>query len=86
LGDRRWKIYGSSSSTGDLRSTPRRRPRPPEHVDGGLCVDESLIDEIADLRVGAFVPFGQQPWVRAIALLFGGGGSLVLLEYLMLVK
>ena len=43
-----------------------------------------LIDEIANLRVGAFVPFSQQPWVRAIALLFGGGGSLVLLEYLML--
>ena len=43
-----------------------------------------LIEEIANLRIGAFVPISQQPWVRAIALLFGGGGSLVLLEFLML--
>ena len=40
-----------------------------------------LLDQVASLRVGAFVPFSQQPWVRAVGLLFGGGGTLVLLEY-----
>lgn len=40
-----------------------------------------LLDRIRNLRVGVFVPFSQQPWVRAVALLFGGGGSLVFLEY-----
>ena len=38
-------------------------------------------DWIRNLSVGAFVPIRQQPWVRAVALLFGGGGSLVFLEY-----
>ena len=40
-----------------------------------------LYDAIKSIREGAFVPFFEQPFVRAVALFIGGGGSLVALNY-----
>jgi hypothetical protein len=40
-----------------------------------------LIDEVRGIRQGAFLPLSQQPWLRAIVLLLGGGGSLAYLKY-----
>jgi hypothetical protein len=43
---------------------------------------KTLYDAIKSMRKGAFVPFFEQPVVRAVALFLGGGGSLVALNYL----
>jgi len=43
---------------------------------------EMLINYIGSIRKGAFVPFLEQPWVRAVALSIGGGSGLVALELL----
>lgn len=43
---------------------------------------EYAMDNIRTLKTGAFRPLTQQPWFRALAYLFGGGGSLILLEYM----
>jgi hypothetical protein len=43
---------------------------------------QMIYDEIKSIRKGAFVPFFEQPWVRAVALFLGGGGSLIALNYL----
>jgi hypothetical protein len=43
---------------------------------------EMIRDHIGAIRKGAFVPFAEQPWVRAVMLILGGGGSLILLEFL----
>jgi hypothetical protein len=37
--------------------------------------------DIKAMARGAFVPIPQQPWLRTLLLLFGGGGSFLLLEY-----
>ena len=41
---------------------------------------EMILDRIQSIREGAFMPIFQQPWVRAVLLLIGGGGSLAFLE------
>ena len=41
-----------------------------------------LINSIHTIRRGAFASFSHQPFVRALALFFGSGGSILLLEYL----
>ena len=41
-----------------------------------------MYDAIKSMHKGAFVPFFEQPFVRAVALFIGGGGSLVALNYL----
>jgi hypothetical protein len=41
-----------------------------------------LINSIRTIRRGAFASFSHQPFVRALALFFGSGGSILLLEYL----
>jgi hypothetical protein len=41
-----------------------------------------VYDAIGSMRKGAFVPFFEQPFVRAVALFLGGGGGLVALNYL----
>ncbi|MFQ5334528.1 MAG: hypothetical protein ACE5DN_00475 [Flavobacteriales bacterium] len=38
--------------------------------------------KIQDIREGAFLPIGEQPWLRALTLMTGGGSSLLLLQYL----
>jgi hypothetical protein len=45
-----------------------------------------ILGSIRSTRQGAFLPFFQQPLVQALALFFGGGGSLLLLEYLSWMK
>jgi hypothetical protein len=40
-----------------------------------------LLQEVQNIREGAFLPLLQQPWLRAILLLLGGGGGLAYLEY-----
>jgi hypothetical protein len=40
-----------------------------------------LIDKVRGIRQGAFLPLSQQPWLRAIVLLLGGGGGLAYLQY-----
>jgi len=37
---------------------------------------------IEDVREGAFLPITEQPWLRALTLMTGGGSSLLLLQYL----
>ena len=39
-------------------------------------------DAIRSIRKGAFVPFFEQPVVRAVSLFLGGGGGLIALNYL----
>ena len=41
-----------------------------------------MYDAIKSLRKGAFVPFFEQPFVRAVTLFLSGAGSLVALNYL----
>jgi hypothetical protein len=41
-----------------------------------------LLDSIRSIRQGAFVSFFQQPFVKAVVLFLGSGGSLLLIEYL----
>ncbi len=45
-----------------------------------------MIESIRSIRQGAFLPFFQQPLVQALALFFGSGGSLLLLEYVSWMK
>jgi len=45
-----------------------------------------VLDSIRSIRQGAFVPFLQQPFVQAVGLFLGSGGSLLLLEYLSWMK
>ncbi len=42
-----------------------------------------LIDQVRNLRQGAFAPFFQQPLVRALLVPLGGAGGIQLLELLM---
>lgn len=37
---------------------------------------------IEEYQEGAFLPITEQPWLRALTLMFGGGSSLLLLQYL----
>ena len=37
-------------------------------------------DEIASIRKGAFVPFFEQPWIRAVLIFLGSGGGLLFLQ------
>jgi hypothetical protein len=43
---------------------------------------EMLTHEIMAIQRGAFRPLGQQPFLRAVLLLLGGSGGLVILQYL----
>ena len=43
---------------------------------------QMMYDAIRSMRRGAFVPFFEQPFVRAVALFLGGGGSLMALNYM----
>ena len=45
-----------------------------------------VLDSIRSIRQGAFVPFFQQPFVQAVGLFLGSGGSLLLLEYVSWMK
>lgn len=48
-----------------------------------LCEQiKMLYKSIESMRKGPFVPFFEQPFVRAVALFLGGGGGLVALNYL----
>jgi len=38
--------------------------------------------KIQNIREGAFMPITEQPWLRALTLMTGGGSSLLLLQYL----
>jgi len=37
---------------------------------------------IQNIRQGAFLPISEQPWLRALTLMFGGGSSLLLLQFM----
>jgi len=57
-------------------------------VANGVAMDAAEIrrieyyrERIVGIRQGVFLPITEQPWLRAVTLLFGGGGSLLLLEY-----
>lgn len=39
-------------------------------------------EKIKSIREGAFLPISEQPWLRAMTLMTGGGGSLLLLQYM----
>ncbi len=39
-------------------------------------------EQIEPIHEGAFKPIAEQPWLRAFTLMFGGGSSLLLLQYL----
>ena len=41
-----------------------------------------MIDHIKSIRSGAFVPFIDQPWVRATLIFITSGGGLTVLQYL----
>jgi len=41
-----------------------------------------MIDHIKSIRSGAFVPFIEQPWVRATLMFITSGGGLTVLQYL----
>jgi hypothetical protein len=41
-----------------------------------------MIDQIKSIRSGAFVPFIEQPWVRATLIFITSGGGLTVLQYL----
>lgn len=41
-----------------------------------------MIDHIKSIRSGAFVPFIEQPWVRATLIFITSGGGLTALQYL----
>jgi hypothetical protein len=41
-----------------------------------------MIDHIKSIRSGAFVPFIEQPWVRATLIFITSGGGLTVLQYL----
>ncbi len=45
---------------------------------------ETVIGEIRELRDGAYAPYAQQPFVRAVLYLLGGTGGLAVLQYLAL--
>jgi len=38
--------------------------------------------KIQDMKEGAFLPITEQPWLRALTLMTGGGSSILLLQYL----
>jgi len=38
--------------------------------------------KIQDIKEGAFLPITEQPWLRALTLMTGGGSSILLLQYL----
>ncbi len=42
--------------------------------------EKALWEEIGGLRRGAFRPLASQPWVHALALFFGGGGSMLYMQ------
>jgi len=53
--------------------------------DGNASLAEQIkmmSDAIKSTRKGAFVPFFEQPWARAVALFLGGSGSLLALNLL----
>lgn len=58
-----------------LRSTPTWPPISAEEID-------LLMERIRNSHDGAFVPFAQQPALRALLLPFGGYGSMQLIEFL----
>jgi len=39
-------------------------------------------EEIENIKQGAFLPISEQPWLRALTLMTGGGSSILLLQYL----
>jgi len=41
---------------------------------------KGVIDDVVNLRQGAFAPFFEQPLVRAILVALGGAGGIQLLE------
>jgi hypothetical protein len=45
-----------------------------------------IIQQVRDLREGAFAPFFEQPLVRAILVPLGGAGGIQLLETLLLAR
>jgi hypothetical protein len=45
-----------------------------------------LIDQVRDLRKGAFAPFFEQPLVQALVVPLGGAGGVQLLDYLILAR
>jgi len=53
------------------------------HNDRLICEQiKMLYKSIESMRKGPFVPFFEQPFVRAVALFLGGGGGLVALNFL----
>lgn len=48
----------------------------------GLATLRLYKERIVEIREGAFRPITEQPWLRALTLMTGGGSSLLLLQYL----
>jgi hypothetical protein len=72
------QIYAKGQKeTGENVSEGRKEERTDESEQIAL-----LINSIHTIRRGAFASFSHQPFVRALALFFGSGGSILLLEYL----
>ena len=53
------------------------RGKPYEELAGRF---EGVIEDVVNLRQGAFAPFFEQPLVRAILVFLGGAGGIQLLE------
>lgn len=47
-----------------------------------LSVVDEYQERIVKYREGAFLPISEQPWLRALTLMTGGGSSILLLQYL----
>jgi len=43
----------------------------------------AILLSISSIRSGAFAPFFQQPWIRALLFSFSDGGGLILLNLLL---
>jgi hypothetical protein len=66
------------------RQLERALARALDCPDSAACVERlrTLLDKVANARLGAFRPFSQQPAVRAVLTFLGSISGLALMEYL----
>ncbi|MDX8405669.1 MAG: hypothetical protein R8K50_05895, partial [Mariprofundus sp.] len=84
---RRSARFARESALGKIRRQKEDLIQQDFQLDGGAVKHvEFYENQVANIRDGAFLPIPEQPWVKAITLLFGGGGSLLMLEYFSLMQ